>query len=125
MNSFGITLGKEVIHAKTPCRGSNLHVETCPFIVNLPIMNKNKIIDSYGKFCKACFSVHPNKKEPCNFTILHPGLKCRSEDCKSRFILCTKHHMINKDKLELFKDNLEDIGIKANIKLTNGIPPLM
>lgn len=121
-SSFGMTLGKPLIHAKrlhNPRRGDVPYTETCPWIVNLPIVKKNHFLDTYGTFCKTCFSFHSNKTEPCKFTENFPGLKCRAKDCQTRYILCTKHHAANKNKLERFKDNCEAVGIKANIDLTN------
>ena len=121
-SSFGMTMAKPLIHAKRlhdPKRGDVPYTETCPWIVSLPIVKKNHFLDAYGNFCKTCFSFHPNRTEPCKFTESFPGLKCRVKDCQTRYILCTKHHDANKNKLKRFKDNCEAVGIKANIDLTN------
>ena len=115
------TMGKPLIHAKrlhNPKPGDVPYTETCPWIVNLAIVNKNHFLDAYEGFCKTCFYFHPSKTEPCKFTEDFPGLKCRDKDCQTRFILCTKHHEANKNKLMRFKDNCEAVGIKANIDLT-------
>ena len=115
LSSFGMTHTSKV-HAKKPHTGPL--TESCPWIVGMPMEGKNRFLHAYENFCKLCLKFHIKGERPCNFTLIHPGLKCRVDDCQERWILCENHHDKNKHKLNQFKHFCAEAGIDANIELT-------
>ena len=107
------------VHAKSGTKpGSEPLTETCPWIVKLPVEGKRNLLHAYKDFCKICLKFHIRGEKPCDFTVLHPGLKCRVNGCQERWILCVEHHDKNESKLRRFKITCAQAGIGTNIELT-------
>ena len=76
--------------------------ESCPYIVDLPIMEKRRFIDYY-KICVRCLKRSVTKDhEPATCTLIDRVnyLKCAEENCRARYSLCPEHRMRNLSKLK-------------------------